>query len=156
MTPEKLLWEGRPSFWTQWPSLLIADLALILASTLWWTGYREWAPWALALSVPFYLLAAGRRSRVLYRITDQRISIQTGSISRRVEEVAASDIRNITLTQTFIERLVGIGTVGVSTAAGESVELVLRDVPGASAVKEAVRVARLSAPKAPPPAVPND
>ena len=44
--------------------------------------------------------------------------------------------------QSVFERLVGIGTIAVSTAAGEG-EVVLRGIPGAAAVKEQIRAVRL-------------
>lgn len=140
--PEKTLWQGRPSWWTVWPTLAIADLLLVLAGALWWTGRGEFGLWAAAGAVPFYLLAALKRAGALYTVTDQRVSARLGVVARRVDEVEARDIRNITLTQSFFERLVGTGTVGVSTAAGDGVEVVLYGVPDAEAVKEAVRRAR--------------
>lgn len=144
--PETTLWEGRPSWWTVWPTLAIADLLLLLALALWWTGRGEFSLWAAAGAAPFYLLAALKRASALYRVTDQRVSARLGVVARRVDEVEVGDIRNITLTQSFFERLVGTGTVGVSTAAGDGVEVVLYGVPDAEAVKEAVRKARLAGP----------
>ena len=158
--PEKTLWEGRPSWWTVWPSLAIGDLILLLAAALWWTGRAPLAPWAAAAAAPFYLLAALKRLTARYTVTDQRVRASVGLFSRRVDEVEAADIRNVILTQSFFERLVGTGTVGLSTSASDGVEVVLVGVPRAEAVKEAVRQARLNAPKtAPaepaPPAVPD-
>ena len=154
MNPEKTLWTGRPSWWTVWPSLLIGDLILLLAGALWWRGMTEQAPWAVACALPFYVLAALKRASARYVVTDQRVSSSTGLFSRRVDEVEAADIKNVILTQPFFQRLVGTGTVGLSTSAVDGIEVVLVGVPGAEAVKEAVRQARQSAPRrpeAPPP-----
>lgn len=153
--PEKVLWEGRPSWWTVWPSLAIGDLILLLALALWWTGRGAMAPYAAAGAVPFYLLAALKRLAARYTVTDQRVRASLGLFARRVDEVEAADIRNVILTQPFLERLVGTGTVGLSTSAGDGVEVVLVGVPEAEAVKEAVRQARLNAPK-PVPAPPAE
>ncbi|TPW19885.1 MAG: hypothetical protein FD126_2243 [Elusimicrobia bacterium] len=146
-TPEKVLWEGRPSWWTVWPSLLIGDLILLLAPALWWADYRELAPLAVAASLPFYLLAVLKRASARYTVTDQRVRASLGLFARRVDEVEVCDIRNVILTQTFFERLVGTGTVGLSTSAGDGIEVVLVGVPEAEAVKEAVRQGRLVPPK---------
>lgn len=148
--PEKVLWEGRPSWWTVWPSLVIGDLILLLALAFWLTDRRPMAPYAVAAAAPFYLLAWIKRLSARYTVTDQRVRASLGLFSRRVDEVEAVDIRNVILTQSFLERLVGTGTVGLSTSAGDGVEVVLVGVPEAEAVKEAVRRARLNAPKATP------
>lgn len=144
--PEKTLWTGRPSWWTVWPSLLIGDLILLLAAALWWRGMTQQAPWAVVGALPFYLLAALKRASASYLVTDQRVSASTGLFSRRVDEVEAADIKNVILTQSFFERLVGTGTVGLSTSAGDGVEVVLIGVPQAEAVKEAIREARKEKP----------
>lgn len=149
--PEKTLWEGRPSWWTVWPSLAIGDLVLLTAAAFWWTGRAELAPWAVVFALPFYGLAALKRACARYTVTDQRVRASLGLFSRRVDEVEAADIRSVVLTQSFFERLVGTGTVGLSTSAGDGVEVVLVGVPDAETVKEVVRQARLNAPKAAPP-----
>jgi uncharacterized membrane protein YdbT with pleckstrin-like domain len=130
--------------------LAIGDLILLLALALWWTGRGPMAPYAAAGALPFYLLAAVKRLSARYTVTDQRVRASLGLFARRVDEVEVSDIRNVVLTQSFFERLVGTGTVGLSTSAGDGVEVVLVGVPGAESVKEAVRRARLDAPKPAP------
>lgn len=152
---ERTLWEGRPSWWTVWPSLAIGDLFLLTAAALWWTGRAELAPWAVAFALPFYALAALKRATARYTVTDQRVRASFGLFARRVDEVEAGDIRNVILTQSFFERLVGTGTVGLSTSGGDGVEVTLVGVPEAEAVKELVRQARLNAPKSAPPPPPE-
>ncbi|MDE2290796.1 MAG: PH domain-containing protein [Elusimicrobia bacterium] len=151
---ERTLWTGRPSYWNYWPSLLIGDLLVLLALALWWTGRTKPAPWTLLGSVPMYLDAVVRRLCVRYTVTDQRVTAASGLVSRRLDEVEVGDVRSIVLTQSLFERLVGIGTVGLSTAAGEEIEVFLRGVPDADKVKETVRGARRAA--SPRPEAPGD
>lgn len=144
MTPEKTLWRGRPSFWNFWPSMAIGDLFIMLAAALWcWTDYSRWAPLTLAVAAPFYLAVVFKRNSVSYTVSDQRVSVTRGLLSRTVDELELADIRNIVLSQTIFERLVGIGTVAISTAATHEVEVFLRGIPGAEHVKEIIRGARL-------------
>lgn len=144
-SPEKTLWTGRPSFWNFWPSLAIGDLLILLAAALWWADRARFAPWALAGAAPFYVIAILKRASVAYAVTDQRVRSATGVLGRRVDEVEVGDIRDIVLTQSFFERLVGIGTVTVATAAGEESTLALHGVAGAETVKETIRSARRAA-----------
>lgn len=141
--PETVLWEGRPSWWTVWSSLAIGDLILLLAPVLWWTGRAELAPWAVLAALPFYGIAALKRASARYTVTTQRVRASVGLFSRRIDEVEAADIRNVILSQSFFDRLVGTGTLGLSTSGGDGVEVVLAGVPEAETVKEAVRRARL-------------
>ena len=46
MDDEKVIWDGRSSFWNWWLELAIGDLLILLAIALWWTGYGHFAPWA--------------------------------------------------------------------------------------------------------------
>ena len=144
MTPEKEAWSGRPSWWNFWLPMATGDLLIALAALLWWTERPRYALWALAAAAPFYLAGLLRRAGVSYAVTTQRVRATTGLISKRVDEVELPDIRNITLTQSVPERLVGIGTVTVSTAA-DGVEVVLRGICGAEAVKETIRAMRIQA-----------
>lgn len=144
MSEERPVWTGHPSWWNFWMPLATGDLLIALAGLLWWTGRTRFAPWALAAAAPFYLSAVLRRAAVSYSVSTQRVRATTGLVSKRVDEVELPDIRNITLTQSVPERLAGIGTVTVSTAA-DGVEVVLRAIPGAEAVKETIRGLRREA-----------
>lgn len=146
MTPEKEVWAGRPSWWNFWLPMATGDLLVLLAALLWWTGRGRFAPWALAAALAFYLIGVLRRAACAYSLTDQRVRAVSGLLSKRVDEVELRDIRNITLTQSVPERLFGIGTVTVATAATDGLEVVLRGIPGAESVKETIRGMRLQAP----------
>ncbi|MFH1724482.1 MAG: PH domain-containing protein [Elusimicrobiota bacterium] len=140
---EQTLWRGRPSYWNWWTQLAIGDLFIVLAIALWWAGRGEYAPWASGAATFFYLVALAGRYSVLYTLTDQRVIARAGLFSRRVDEVEIRDIRNIVLEQSFLQRLVGIGDIGISSAGGEGIEVRFGRIPRAEAVKERIRQARM-------------
>lgn len=52
-----------------------------------------------------------------FAVTNQRVVIKYGILSKNVEEAPLDKIQNISLRQSFIGRLLGYGTMSVQTAA---------------------------------------
>jgi uncharacterized membrane protein YdbT with pleckstrin-like domain len=140
---EVTLWRGRPSLWNWWLQLCIADLLIILAAALWWADQATWIPAALAASVLIYICIGIARYGELFLVTSQRVIAVRGLLSRHVDEVEVRDIRNIKLKQTFTQRLLGIGNIGVASAGGDGVEVRFGNIAEAHIVKEKIRHVRL-------------
>ncbi|QDS86331.1 Bacterial membrane flanked domain protein [Rosistilla ulvae] len=62
-------------------------------------------------------------------VTDDRTIYQEGIISRATSEVQHNDVRNIQLDQTFMQRLLNIGGVGISSSGQDDLEVVARGLP---------------------------
>lgn len=60
-----------------------------------------------------------RRLQTTYSITDQRLTIQTGILSRDLHQTRLERIQNVNSSQSLFERMLRIGTVDFDTA-GES------------------------------------
>jgi predicted RNA-binding Zn-ribbon protein involved in translation (DUF1610 family)/membrane protein YdbS with pleckstrin-like domain len=63
------------------------------------------------------------------RITTQRIIDREGFFSRATSEVRFTHIRNVQIRQSFIQRVMGVGTLAISTAAENEDEVSMADVP---------------------------
>lgn len=61
-------------------------------------------------------------------ITDRRVLVRTGILARAGRDVPLSRINDITFSHTFLERLLGCGTLVVESA-GERGQVTLSDVP---------------------------
>jgi uncharacterized membrane protein YdbT with pleckstrin-like domain len=81
------------------------------------------AGWVIAAVVVVFLVlvAVGqiRRIQTTYSITNQRLTIETGLLSRDVHQTRLERIQNVNSTQSLFARLLRIGTVDFDTA-GES------------------------------------
>jgi len=141
---EETLWEGRPSYWNWWPTLLISDLLLLLAAALWSQDKSSWSLYAIAAASLLYLFVHLQRLGNLYTLTNHRVISRTGLFSRHHDEVEIRDIRNISLDQSFFQRLLGLGDIGISSAGGEGVEVSFEGIESALNVKEKIRHARLT------------
>ena len=61
-------------------------------------------------------------------VTDRRVLMRTGILARTGRDVPLSRINDITFSHTFVERLLGCGTLVVESA-GERGQVTLSDVP---------------------------
>ena len=119
---EQVIYEGRPS----WRSILgfyIAGLAIVAVAAAigFFAGGAGIA--ALAGGVVFVvLLIVGwlKRISTRYAITDRRLRIQRGIISRNVEEARLERVQNVNVRQSIIERMLQVGTVDFDTASNRA------------------------------------
>jgi uncharacterized membrane protein YdbT with pleckstrin-like domain len=79
------------------------------------------------------------RSGRKYTITNKRVSVEYGIISKQSTELRVQDIRSINLTTTGLSGLVGIGRVEFSSAASDDAEVVFWNVPDAEKIRDLVR-----------------
>ena len=84
----------------------------------------------------WYLVASTR-----YRLTNQRLFAETGLIAKNLEEVELFRVKDVTLRQGVLDRLLGVGTVTVLSTDDTAPELALAGVRDPLAAKEALRTA---------------
>lgn len=74
---------------------------------------------AVVLIVFLALVAAGqvRLIRTTYAITDRRLTIELGLLSKELHQTRLERVQNVNATQSVAERALGIGTVDFDTAA---------------------------------------
>ncbi len=148
---EDVLWEGGPALREFWPALALALTAVLVTPALYVWGAGKWSLLAPASGAGVFAAAWLKNRSRRYAVTSQRGIATTGFLSRRRVEVELSDIRQITLKQSFGQRLLGMGDVEIESAGGAEVELSLAGVARPSDVMEIVRKARLTSPRAAPP-----
>jgi uncharacterized membrane protein YdbT with pleckstrin-like domain len=89
-------------------------------------------PWVIAavLVVFLVLIAIGqfRRIQTTYFITDRRLTIETGLLSRELHQTRLERVQNVNSSQSVFERMLFIGTVDFDTAAEAEFEFSFRGV----------------------------
>jgi uncharacterized membrane protein YdbT with pleckstrin-like domain len=128
---ESLIWEGRPTwramlaYYVKWgvlallPAIVVALLNGIFDTDL---------PLGLALLASAILLvivvAVGWLMRIAtyYLITDRRILIRRGVLSRRERSASLDRVQNVNTSQSFLERLLNTGSVDFDTAGSDTDE----------------------------------
>jgi len=183
MPAEQQLWEGRPSLKTlTWDGAgtLLFSVALALAVYFVYepalravSGASREAARSVATNEPGLRLAAilfvvvvagGRIARLVwrglvlrshsYRLSNQRLLVESGVFSRTIDEIDLRTVDAITLHQRFVERLLGLGQIGIVSSEPDAQGRALRrdgmrarlvGIPDPRAVREQIRNAAYEA-----------
>ncbi|MGD9791005.1 MAG: PH domain-containing protein [Phycisphaerales bacterium] len=76
------------------------------------------------------------------QITTKRTVEHVGIFSKRTTEVLHRDIRNFRTSQTFWQRVFGVGTVEIDSAADANTEIVMENVPNPRRIHQMIDVYR--------------
>ncbi len=72
-------------------------------------------------------------------VTDDRTIYQRGLISRETSEVQHDDVRNIQLDQSLLQRLLNVGSIGISSSGQDDLEVVAKRLPNPAKIIDLVR-----------------
>ena len=71
-------------------------------------------------------------------VTNKRTSLRRGILSKSINEVWHSDVRNVLLKQSFFQRIFGVGMIGVSSAGQSGMEISASGIPDPDRVKQLI------------------
>jgi uncharacterized membrane protein YdbT with pleckstrin-like domain len=74
-----------------------------------------------------------------YRLTNQRLTIESGLFSRRVDDVDLRSVQDVGLAQSVLERLLGVGRLEIISSDPTRPRLVLFGIGDPLAVRERLR-----------------
>jgi uncharacterized membrane protein YdbT with pleckstrin-like domain len=74
-----------------------------------------------------------------YRVSNQRIVVESGALSKRIDEVDMRTVEDIELQQRFLERLLGIGQIAIVAADKKMNRFRLLGVENPREVRELIR-----------------
>jgi uncharacterized membrane protein YdbT with pleckstrin-like domain len=69
-----------------------------------------------------------KRVATVYTITDRRLNIKRGIVSREVQETRLERVQNVNYNQTVFQRLLQVGDVDFDTAAGDDYNFIFAGV----------------------------
>ena len=144
MPPPEPLVRTRPSL-RSFAGLYVVLGALCVA--IWWLGARfdtGLSPLLIALAGPIPLLVGIAYSWLVrlgaeYRLYPDSIEIETGLVSRNIDNLQLFRVRDLRLRQSLIGRLLGVGDVNVTSTDQSTPHLVIRGVAGPRALYDAIR-----------------
>jgi uncharacterized membrane protein YdbT with pleckstrin-like domain len=127
LSGEEIVWHGRPSwrsmlaFYIKWGfvALLPGVIGQIVASASSADKYR-WDLWLITIVLLLLVLFAGWLKRIgtHYTVTNQRINIRQGILSRSDHSTGYERLQNVKTYQSLLERMLKVGLVDFDTAAG--------------------------------------
>jgi membrane protein YdbS with pleckstrin-like domain len=71
-------------------------------------------------------------------ITDRKVTLRRGLLTKDINEVRHEDIRNLRLSQGVLQRLLDVGSIGLSTAGQSGVEIEVHGLPHPHRVREII------------------
>jgi Predicted membrane protein len=105
--------------------------ALVLVGLL--SAFMVWVPaWTavliglLLLLIPAYFHF--RQKLIRYTLTDSKLEIDSGLISRTTRNIPLTRIQDVTVSSTLSQRLLGFGNVVIDNASEEGGKIVLRNI----------------------------
>ena len=140
--PEETLWDGGYSskaMLSRWLLSTAATLVLLLGGVM-WPRREVWLAIAAAIVLLWAyqaLVLVARRWNVHYKLTNHRFIHELGVFRRVTDRIELIDVTDITFEQGLIDRLVGVGTIHISSNDRSHPELTL------SGIEDVARVAGL-------------
>ncbi|MEL6797621.1 MAG: PH domain-containing protein [Planctomycetota bacterium] len=116
--PEREDWQGSPSQWTNFWWYVLCLLVIPI----------PWAVWKLAVT-----------ATTDYAVTTQRLTLREGVFNRTLEEIELYRIKDTTLTKSFWQRVLGLGSVVVESSDTSMPRLVIPWVKDAEHVRQTIR-----------------
>jgi uncharacterized membrane protein YdbT with pleckstrin-like domain len=128
---EQVIFEGHPS----WRAILGFYLKGILVAALAGVVFKLFGAgsgtvFLVVLVIVGLTVLAGfvKRVATTYTITDRRLNIRRGIVSREVQETRLERVQNVNYSQSVYQRLMQIGDVDFDTAAGDDYNFVFAGV----------------------------
>lgn len=131
--PERELWAGGYSWKAMigdWILSTAVSLGLLVLAIV---ANRPWLWWVVGIGLPglwIYqsLKLCYRRLNVRYRLTTQRLEHETGILRRATDRIEVIDMDDIAFEQKVLERLVGVGTIRITSSDRSHPKLLLRGI----------------------------
>lgn len=141
----------RPSLWRAHPFgslfLLILPVLILVAAIAFGapTVMTSLIIGGVAALICWFLLFAWWMRFTVARslwISNKRTIERRGLLSRSINEVMHDHVLNIQVKQSFLQRVFGIGSVGISSAGQEGIEIFMKDLPRPDDIKKTIDLYR--------------
>lgn len=137
---EQILFDGHPSWrgilrFYVYGLMFVAVVGLIGYLVTDTTGAVIAALVAIAVIVA---LGIAKRAATHYVVTNQRLRIRRGLLSRNVQQTRVERIQNVTTRQSVGERMLRVGTVEFDTASDEDGDFIFSGISNPNGVVAAV------------------
>jgi membrane protein YdbS with pleckstrin-like domain len=151
--PEQAVLRVRPAFFR--PNVLsVVGLIVgpaLLALAAWWVAGEEYGPIAarwigIVLGGAAVLFIAGwwflARYSYMLEITNKRAVEHIGLFSKTTDEVLHDHVRNVTIEQSFYDRVMNVGRIGIASAGHGDTEINMDNMPRPKKIREVIDLYR--------------
>ena len=134
---EQDLWSGGYSAKAMYGTWILGGLVTIGLVA----GMFAFPPVGLAIPVLWILLGATlayKKMSVYYQLTTQRFIHKKGILVRTTDRIEVIDIDDVTYQQGIVQRVLGVGTIRISSSDRTHPELVLSGIDGVANVADTI------------------
>lgn len=141
---ETTLWSGHTSQWIHFwfyffCVLLAAGIAVAATVFALPTGALSYV--VLVIPLFMWLIRWWVTKCTSYELTTQRLRIRSGVLNKRVDDLELFRVRDYSMEQPLMLRLVGLGHLTMITSDATTPSVSIRAIPGVEAVREKLRTA---------------
>jgi len=122
-TPESVLYEANPSMFRNHPIAFVVSVLLIAAFGAGLIILLVW--WVNTLGTTL-------------TVTSEQTTLRKGILSKFTNDVFHDNVRNILVRQTFLQRVLDVGWIGISSAGQSGVEIEVAGIRSPHKVKEII------------------
>lgn len=149
---ETVVFEGHPS-WRGVLSFYVKNIAadLVIAAILWFAWSESKAVIVFAVLVGGTILVGYiLRLTTVYTITNERLRIRTGLLSKNVQQTDINRVQNVNTSQGPLERIMQVGTVDFDTAGTDDGSFTFDGIANPEEIVAAVDEAKRESSSGPP------
>ncbi len=120
---EEVFYEAHPAMFRNHPIYFILCVLLIAAFGL-----------GLILLLGWWIQALG----TTLTVTNEQTTLRKGILSKHTNDVFHSNVRNIQVRQSALQRIFNVGWLGISSAGQSGLEIEINGIPNPDQVKEII------------------
>ncbi|MEO2031821.1 MAG: PH domain-containing protein [Planctomycetaceae bacterium] len=119
---ERVLYESHPAMFGNHPVGFVLSVILSLVGV------------GLVILLIWYIRCVG----TTLTVTNEQTTLRRGILSKFTNDVFHENVRNIIVRQTFLQRIFGVGSVGISSAGQSGIEIEVNGIPDPDRVKQII------------------
>jgi len=143
MTIRPAMFRAHPFKYSGLLILFLAGLALVIGGFAAWIagGFFVIIPGAIlmvVIAVVFMRWWIRAHLWIKVVVTNKRTVRHEGIVRRHTTEVLHNHVRSVDIRQSFLDRILNVGSIGIDSAGQDDIEIQIDDIPGPYRVKEIV------------------
>ena len=133
-----LSYVGRTSWINELPKIIPGGFLILVGLYSWSSGEPSSVSFGqivVGIGASLLVVSAYRRFSTRFIIADGRIEATLGLVARKQNSIKLKNLRAVEMNQGFFQRLLGVGNVGFSSAAGTTADVNFTGISSPSKLK---------------------
>ena len=123
------MFRENPAMFRNRPAYFLLLVVLLIGGVVgaFWTG-----GWTLIISAMSLILFAQWYLKCISTtliVTNEGVSVRRGILAKSTNELWHTDVRNVQIDQTFAQRIMGVGTINISSSGQGGIEITVHGIP---------------------------